>query len=395
MSVIKESGISLAENRTFRAFVLLYTLMSVMILALLGAIYYQYRKDLMLSEHRLSMQLQSETYIPKLRLWLKEGRSVIPEDLAYAAALYDKEGRALGAYLEDPVFNLREPISLSNGYIHYVIPLASYELGDYFLVFETRDDGLWFKETLHTLLLFGGALFAALTLVGFYLSRLFLKPMKEAIKLLDDFIKDTTHELNTPVSAIVSNIEMIDTAPMDEKGARRINRIAIAARTISTIYDDLTYLVLNHSVAVRDEPLDLKLLTEERLEYFQTRYEQKQLRVTLHPEGELEVVMDRNKAARLIDNLLSNAIKYNRVGGSIDITLASGRLRIRDTGRGIPEEKIQKVFERYQRADESVGGFGIGLHIVAMIAHDYGIAIDVESKEGEGTAISLQWPSEG
>ncbi len=393
MSAIKESGISLAENRTFRAFVLLYTLMSVLILALLGAIYYKYRKDLMLSEHRLSMQLQSESYIPKMKSWLNEGRSVIPKDLAYDTALYDSEGRALGAYLKEPKFDIKEPIALSNGYIHYVIPLASYELGDYFLVFETKDDRLWFNETLQTLLVFGSLLFSALSLLGYYLSRLFLRPMKEAIALLDDFIKDTTHELNTPVSAIVSNIEMVDTSLLDEKTAKKVNRIAIAARTISTIYDDLTYLVLNHKVAVKNETVDMNALIEERLEYFQTRYEQKKLAVSFDAKESFTIFIDRNKAARLIDNLLSNAIKYNRVGGSIMIESKSGLLRVRDTGKGIPEEKIQRIFERYQRADESVGGFGIGLHIVAMIAKEYGIAIDMDSVEGEGTAITLQWPS--
>ena len=391
MSAIRESGISLAENRTFRAFVLLYTMMAVLILALLGAIYYKYRKEVMLSEHRLAMQLQSESYIPKMRKWLQEGKSVIPEDLAYATALYDGQGRALGAYLEEPMFNLKEPISLSNGYVHYVIPLASYELGDYFLVFETKDDGLWFKDTLQSILIFGTLLFAALSLVGFYLSRLFLRPMKEAIKLLDDFIKDTTHELNTPVSAIVSNIEMIRTDGLDTKTATKINRIAIAARTISTIYDDLTYLVLNHNLAVRNEPVDLHGLITERLEYFQTRYAQKRLEVRYRGEAEVWLTIDRTKAARLIDNLLSNAIKYNRIGGSIEIECREGMLRISDTGKGIPESKLQRVFERYQRADESVGGFGIGLSIVAMIAREYGLAIDIDSKEGVGTTITLGW----
>jgi two-component system OmpR family sensor kinase len=394
LSAIKESGISLAENRTFRAFVLLYTLMAVLILALLGAIYYKYRKEVMLSEHRLAMQLQSESYIPKMRKWLNEGKSVIPEDLAYATALYDAEGRALGAYLEEPMFDLKEPISLSNGYIHYVIPLASYELGDYFLVFETKDDGLWLRKTLQTILIFGTLLFVALSLVGFYLSSLFLRPMKEAIKLLDDFIKDTTHELNTPVSAIVSNIEMVDAGALDEKTAKKINRIAIAARTISTIYDDLTYLVLNHNLAVKNERLDLTALIAERLEYFQTRYEQKRLKVRFLREGTVHIMIDRNKAARLVDNLLSNAIKYNRIGGSITVECRPGTLRISDTGKGIPEAKIQRVFERYQRADESVGGFGIGLSIVAMIAREYRIAIDIESHEGRGTAITLEWAPE-
>ncbi|MDX1295530.1 MAG: HAMP domain-containing sensor histidine kinase, partial [Sulfurimonadaceae bacterium] len=167
---------------------------------------------------------------------------------------------------------------------------------------------------------------------------------------------------------------------------------AIAARTISTIYDDLTYLVLNHKVAVKDEPVDINALITERLEYFQTRYEQKRLEVEFRAEEAVTVMIDRNKAARLIDNLLSNAIKYNRIGGSIAIRSSREVLRITDTGKGIPEEKIQRVFERYQRADESVGGFGIGLNIVAMIAKEYGIGIDMESEEKKGTAITLQWP---
>lgn len=392
MSVIRESGISLAENRTFRAFVLLYILMAVLILALLGSIYYQYRKALMLGEHRLSMQLQSETYIPKLRQWLREGKSVIPEDLAYAAALYDKEGRALGAYLEEPTFDIKEPITLTNGYIHYVIPLASYELGDYFLVFETKDDRLWLKETVRTILLAGSLLFALLFLVGLSLSRLFLRPMKEAIALLDDFIKDTTHELNTPVSAIVTNIEMIDADRLDEKTAQKVNRIAIAAKTISTIYDDLTYLVLNHQVAVKNEPVDLNALITERLEYFHTRCVQKRLSVSFDAREAVTPVIDRNKAARVIDNLLSNAIKYNRIGGSIAIVSTREALQISDSGKGVPEAKIQRIFERYQRADESVGGFGIGLHIVAMVAKEYGIGIEMDSKEGKGTTITLRWP---
>ena len=103
--------------------------------------------------------------------------------------------------------------------------------------------------------------------------------------------------------------------------------------------------------------------------------------------------MDRNKLGRLIDNIISNAIKYNRVGGNIDVVLTQKSLKISDNGIGIPADKIERIFERYQRANDSVGGFGIGLNIVAMIAKEYGIMIDVDSKEGTGTAIALQWPS--
>ena len=366
--------------------------MSVLILTLLGTIYYQHRKSLMLSQHRLAMQLQSESYLPTLRQWMQGDVKAFPRDLAYATALYDVGGKMVASHLQSPVVDLKEPIGKQEGYIHFVMLLSSYEMGDLYLVLETRDDGLWFKDAMRNALVFGALLFTVLLLVGFYLSKLFLRPMKEAIALLDDFIKDTTHELNTPVSAIVSNIEMIETEGLDDKTAKKINRIAIGARTISTIYDDLTYLVLNHELAVSNEPVDMAKLITERLEYFHTRCVQKRLSVEAALNEGVVVIMDRTKATRLIDNLLSNAIKYNRVGGNIFVQLNNRELKIRDTGRGIPGEKLQKVFERYQRADTTVGGFGIGLNIVAMIAKEYGIGIDVDSKEGEGTAITLLWP---
>ena len=393
MSAINDSGINLAENRTFRAFVLLYAMMSVMILALLGTIYYQYRKELMLSDHRLAMQLQSEVYIPRLKKWMQGDDAYFPVDLAYRTALFDEHGMAIHSLLLNERISWGKSIVLDADAIHFVVPLASYELGEHYLVFETSDDGLWRQDTLHKILFFGLFLFGLLWLVGFYLSRLFLRPMKEAIALLDDFIKDTTHELNTPVSAIVSNIEMIDLQKLDEKTAKKVNRIAIAARTISTIYDDLTYLVLNHDIAVHDEPIDMTHLIEERLEYFQTRYRQKRLTIELEVDENIVVTMDKTKVTRLIDNLLSNAIKYNRVGGKIELVLTKKELLISDTGIGIPAEKLERIFERYQRADTSVGGFGIGLHIVAMIANEYGIKIDIDSNEGKGTAITLRWPS--
>lgn len=392
MSVINDSGISLAENRTFRAFVLLYTLMSVMILLLLGTIFYQNQKEQMLSAHRLAMQLQGETYIPRLKRWMQGDDMGFPIDLAYQTALYDEHYDVIHSTLKDPEISWKEPISLDGQMIHFVVPLASYELGTHFLVFETADDRLWLKETLMVAGTFGSVLMGVLLMVGWMLARLFLRPMKEAITLLDNFIKDTTHELNTPVSAILSNVELLDPEKLDEKSAKKIARIGIAARTISTIYDDLTYLVLNHAVAVHNEAIDMQRLILERLDYFQTRYAQKKLKVETRLASQVEIVMDRTKATRLIDNLLSNAIKYNKIGGTIDVTLTQKCFKISDTGNGIPKEKLDQVFERYHRADESVGGFGIGLNIVAMIAKEYGIGIAMDSEEGEGTAITLWWP---
>lgn len=367
-------------------------MMSVLILALMGTIYYQLQKEVMLSDHRLAMQLESDIYIPRLKRWMQGDDSAFPLDLAYRTALYDAHGLAIHSTLKNSDISWNRSISLNQGTIHFVVSLASYELGDQFLVFETDDDRLWLVKTWLSMGIFGLILLIFLLVLGWSLAKLFLRPMKEAIMLLDDFIKDTTHELNTPVSAILSNIEMLELKAMDEKSAKKINRIAIAARTVSTIYDDLTYLVLNHDIAVENKPINMTEVVYERLEYFQTRYLQKHLHVTLELDRNVIVTMDRTKAIRLIDNLLSNAIKYNQISGEILITLTERELSISDTGIGIASDKLQHIFERYQRADTSVGGFGIGLHIVAMIAKEYGMKIEVDSREGEGTVIVVRWP---
>lgn len=393
MSATNASGINFAKYRTLKSFLILYGVMSVLILALLGTLYFQYSKALMLSAHRLAMQLESESYVPKLKQWLEHDRnlSTFPKDLAYTTALYGYDHVPIVSRLHTVSINFKENIYLSNDHVYLIVPLSPYGMGEFYLIFETVDDGLWQQQTLEITLIFGAVLFVMLSGVGYLLSRLILRPMNEAIALLDDFIKDTTHELNTPISAILTNIESLESDELPPSALKKIKRIDIASRTISTLYDDLTYLVLNHDLAVQDTRLDLNLLLQERLEYFRHRIEQKKVAVQLSVDSEVTLLIDRTKATRIIDNLLSNAIKYNRMEGAISITLHPGILCIEDNGIGIPDSMIERVFERYTRADKSVGGFGIGLNIVAMIAKEYALEITIESKEKVGTKICIRW----
>ncbi|MDO9207891.1 MAG: HAMP domain-containing sensor histidine kinase [Sulfuricurvum sp.] len=393
MSATNASGINSAKYRTLKRFLTLYGVMSVLILALIGTLYYQFQRAQMLSSHRLAMQLQSETYIPRVKQWLESGHNLatFPHDLAYKTALYGYDKDLLVGTLQNNTLNFNENIALDDHHIHLVLPLSPYGLGEYYLVFETYDDALWRTQFWIHAALFGSLLVLLLALVGFGLSRLLLRPMNEAITLLDDFIKDTTHELNTPVSAILTNLESLGNTDFPEAVQKKLKRIEIASRTISTLYDDLTYLILNHDLAIQNSELDVSALVSERIEYFRHRIEQKKILLSLHIAENILLTIDRTKATRLIDNLLSNAIKYNRMGGKITITLDMDGLCIEDNGIGIPEEMIERVFERYTRADKSVGGFGIGLHIVAMIAKEYDLKITIESEEKKGTKICIEW----
>ncbi len=242
--------ISFAENRTFRSFVLLYTLMSVAILALLGLLYFQASKAEMMSSQRLSMQLEGESYLPLLIKWMQGERAAFPVDPAYETAFYLQTER-VGGDLSVVPSSLEPGMHNDAGVIYLVIPMGSYGLKHGSTVMMTRDDGLWLRTFWRHVLLYGGGLFVVLVMTGLGLSRLFLRPMREAVALLDSFIKDTTHELNTPVTAILTNIERLQTGTMDERQRKKVERIETAARTIGSIYDDLTFFKVFYSLFYR------------------------------------------------------------------------------------------------------------------------------------------------
>jgi len=184
---------------------------------------------------------------------------------------------------------------------------------------------------------------------------------------------------------------MIDKSSLDEKLAKKIKRIDIGARTVSNLYQDLTYLTLSHKIISNDEDVSLKEIIQERVEYFSLFSDSKKLKVSFTCKEDKLLHIDRKKITKLIDNLFSNAIKYNKINGSIDIVLQAQYLEVKDSGRGIKKEKIEDMFKRYARADTSVGGFGIGLSIVGMIADEYSLHVSITSEEKEWTKVRVSW----
>ena len=100
--------------------------------------------------------------------------------------------------------------------------------------------------------------------------------------------------------------------------------------------------------------------------------------------------INKDDFIRLFNNLFSNAIKYNKTDGNIDIILQNSELIIKDSGIGISKDKIKDIFNRYYRATNQSGGFGLGLNIVNMICKTYNIKIDVQSSENIGSTFTLK-----
>lgn len=358
---------------------------------LLGIGYFQMQKSLMLDELRPRLNDLANKQIKNLKnLHINiDKRKIYPRSDEFKSGIFDMSKRKIFSLLSHEP-RLDDIIYKQNGSIFYVKELQAYYLGAKYLVLEIEDDKKWLYGIYYTFLFLGIPLAVLFLVFGYFLLRLFLAPMREALALLDRFIKDTTHELNTPISAILSNIEMIDEKNLDEKNKTKLKRINIGAKTVSNLYQDLVYLTLGHKVASKDELIGLKDLLEERLEYFSMSMSGKNISLTKKLTDSV-LLADKNKISKLIDNLISNAIKYNRKNGSLHVNLSKNTLTICNEGKTMPKEKIATLFERYQRGNEEVGGFGIGLHIVAMVAKEYKIKIKVFENKKEGTCVRLSW----
>ena len=144
--------------------------------------------------------------------------------------------------------------------------------------------------------------FILMGIVGYFLGRLFLKPVREQIESLDKFISDTTHELNTPISAILMTIQSIKNVE-----PKKMQRLEASAKRLSTMYGSLTYRL--EGGIESSENLCLAGIVEERMEFIKELIDSKRLSITLDLDP-TKVTMPKRSVYRLIDNLISNAIKY-------------------------------------------------------------------------------------
>lgn len=238
-----------------------------------------------------------------------------------------------------------------------------------------------------------GALLVMMGVVGFFLVRLALRPLNQKIEELNLFIKDTTHEINTPLSVLQMSVDRIDKNKLEEKDLKKFNSIIVASRTLESIYHSLIYTSFGR-LENKIEEIELSSLIEERLNYFEMLFAQKNITISSEPQ---KVMLKANAKSitLVIDNLLSNAYKYTQKNGSVEIkTYQEGEnnfLSIKDNGYGIAQKDIEHIFKRFTRFDSTKGGFGLGLSIVKKICDEFKIKIECKSELKKGSEFILQW----
>ena len=300
----------------------------------------------------------------------------------YKISFYDKNQNKIFGNLDENIDFTKKIIDTKNSFIL----TDDAVLGHLDIYYIALKENMYFKkieELKFNIIVIFFAIYLVIAIIGFYLAKLFLKPIKEEREKLNNFIKDTTHELNTPISAILMSTENKN---LSEK---QIERIKISAKRVSEIYSDLTYLFLEERDRIKNvQEFNLKDLIDEQLEYLELLSSKKRITLIKHIEDTMYKI-NKDDFIRIFNNLISNAIKYNKIGGTIEISLQNNILKISDTGIGIEKNKLEDIYNRYYRATQQQGGFGIGLNIVNKICKIYNIKINVESQINKGTNCTL------
>ena len=226
------------------------------------------------------------------------------------------------------------------------------------------------------IIFFSFIILLAILIIAYFIIRLSLRPLYRRIDFLNGFIRDTTHEINTPLSVILMSIEMFETDPQ-----KYLNNIKTASKTISTLYEDLTLVKFGGEEDNAVTTFNLSELVRDRLSYFGLNLEQKNINLNAQI-AEVQLRSSYKKVRKIIDNLLSNAIKYCDENGDVGVNLTPSALMISNGGAGIAKENLSRIFDLYARFDERNGGFGIGLHIVKTFCDELGFKISCKSKEG-------------
>lgn len=229
-------------------------------------------------------------------------------------------------------------------------------------------------------------------------------------ELRKQFTANVSHELKTPLTSISGFAEILKNGGTDEKTTKDF---------AGTIYEESQRMILlvndiiklskldEKSISLEKEPIELLGLSKEIAKILSASAKAKNIKLDVH--GDSGKIMGVQPVIyEMIYNLIDNAIKYNVQNGTVEVTVKEEKpekghtfgnktvISVRDTGIGIPKNEQDRVFERFYRIDKSrskeLGGTGLGLSIVKHAAKFHDAAINLSSKEGEGSTFTITFP---
>jgi two-component system phosphate regulon sensor histidine kinase PhoR len=226
--------------------------------------------------------------------------------------------------------------------------------------------------------------------------------IKNIERIKKDFVVNVSHELRTPLAAIKGYAETLREEADAEPSKKYVEIIERNTDRLINIVNDLLLLSsLEEKPALELEDIHFNELLENVTKIFDQRLKDKELSLVMDVNENLPTIKaDLFKLEQMLINLLDNAVKYTDRGEitvSLDVQDKKVRIRVTDTGIGIPKEDIPRIFERFYVVDKSrsrkYGGTGLGLSIVKHIVLLHHGTIDIESDLGKGTKVTVTIPT--
>ncbi len=249
----------------------------------------------------------------------------------------------------------------------------------------------------------GGAAIALILvgMGGIFLSRQAMQPIEKSFDRLQQFTADASHELRSPLMAIKASSQVALRYPegMRPSDAEEFKSIVRSAERMSRLTEDLLLLSrMDKKLKVTWESINLTELLQHLVKQFQAQALEKDLTLISQSNIDLMIKGNSEQILRLFTNLVENAIHYTPSGGKITVSVNSISqwidVVIQDTGVGIAPEQIEKIFDRFWRADTSrsqwTGGSGLGLAIAQSIAESHGGKIKVTSQLEGGSCFTVR-----
>ena len=213
---------------------------------------------------------------------------------------------------------------------------------------------------------------------------------QELLQKQDHFVKNAIHEINTPLSIILMNIDLYN---LKYEKNPYLLKIEAAVKVLDNIYEDLAYVVKKDRVVYEKTMVNFSHFIHDRVAYFEDVAEGNKLSITCDIEEDMFVLFNEIELQRICDNNLSNAIKYSFENKPLHVRLYEvGEdifLEVKNQGEKILNP--DKLFDRYYRENKARGGFGLGLNIVKEICEAQDIAITILSDD-EHTIFRYRFP---
>jgi len=221
-----------------------------------------------------------------------------------------------------------------------------------------------------------------------YLSGSLFDELFKSDTQIDDMIKKTLHELNTPVATIKMNKKMLEKNLLNEKDIKRLQRIEEACDNLLSLYQYMEYEISAKIDKIKSQKFDILEIIEKSV----NKVEDIKQDIIIKNNVKSDVMNgDMYGFSIVVDNLLSNAIKYNKKDGTIIISNENHILKVEDTGCGIDTKNIFKIYDKYFQVDIENQGIGLGLSVVKEYCDKNNIGIKIDANVGFGTIFYLNY----